>query len=630
MRKYCIKCYCNIIIVNFCNISGLGIPSSADEDEEIQDIRSLLQATPSATVLPDTTTASLEPVASTPTRRSASTPPVVSTPVYVTPSCAGTSKDDFGHISQIDEVATGTSGEAIGAQSQHSSQAEEGEEDDNGDEEPAGIILGSDVVMLGSDVEAVEEPAAEGDDPDASKDDLSDHGTQVVQDEVLLAETGNNKKGNNYDYLITCFGRISKPPKMNKEEMWYLVYQREVCPKTKREHWQGFVQFITKQTYKQANFLLRCGHCSLYSRKGTPLQCKNYCIKAETRLAGTISQEFGFCQPRTKGVNAHAVYHNHMKLAGATDRTLLEDTLCADYMAHKNIHLAAKKHKGQRFCYVVTGDTGTGKSEMMRAVAEAIVVKRGWAVHHQDDDPWWQDYEGQEIAVFNEFDGGYPFTKFKQLVDSDTKALRCKHGSAPSQLRVILICSNQPTCEWYPHQNAKLREPVMRRVSNTWTLTSQGEQLRISLEIMRKIIKDLAADALCAKNPPAFRKEMGERLQQLVDEEMDVIKEAGTHTHIDFVKDFGRGSVGNASTVSNVQQSQEQPSHNMLSPSASMVCVPALMPSISDTSAVFSSMSQSPELVPLTTSALRAHNEVTRHRDHKRAAFPAGIHPQMI
>ena len=73
--------------MNFCNISGLGIPSSADEDEEIQDIRSLLQATPSATVLPDTTTASLEPVASTPTRRSASTPPVVSTPVYVTPSC---------------------------------------------------------------------------------------------------------------------------------------------------------------------------------------------------------------------------------------------------------------------------------------------------------------------------------------------------------------------------------------------------------------------------------------------------------------------------------------------------------------------------------------------------------------
>ena len=87
------------------------------------------------------------------------------------------------------------------------------------------------MVMLGSDVEAVEEPAAEGDDPDASKDDLSDHGTQVVQDEVLLAETGNNKKGNNYDYLITCFGRISKPPKMNKEEMWYLVYQREVCEK---------------------------------------------------------------------------------------------------------------------------------------------------------------------------------------------------------------------------------------------------------------------------------------------------------------------------------------------------------------------------------------------------------------
>ena len=58
-------------------------------------------------------------------------------------------------------------------------------------------------------------------------------------------------------------------------------------------------------------------------------------------------------QPRTKGDNAHAVYLNHLRVAGASDKSLLEDPLCADYMARTKVNLPTKKYYGQRFSYVV-------------------------------------------------------------------------------------------------------------------------------------------------------------------------------------------------------------------------------------------------------------------------------------
>ena len=255
------------------------------------------------------------------------------------------------------------------------SQAEEGEDSDVGDEEPDGESVLTDGVAEATPSDTVEDESA----PNAADDDACVTGSQqVVDGTVVIASTSTAKKGSAYDFIFTCFGGLGNPPKFSKEEMWYLIYQREVCPKTKREHWQGFVQFIARKTYKQGNFYLACGHTSMYSRKGTPAQCRRYCSKEETRLIGTTWVENGFLQPRTRGVNAFAIYTTSQRASGHSEESMLKDTLCADYMARRKVQLSLKTYSGQRLCYVVTGDTGIGKSEMIRQVSKVIAHHKNW------------------------------------------------------------------------------------------------------------------------------------------------------------------------------------------------------------------------------------------------------------
>lgn len=64
------------------------------------------------------------------------------------------------------------------------------------------------------------------------------------------------------------------------------VFQGELCPETKRFHWQGYVRFKTKRGRKAVQALVEypTGHCK--PAKGTPAQNKTYCTKEESRAAG--------------------------------------------------------------------------------------------------------------------------------------------------------------------------------------------------------------------------------------------------------------------------------------------------------------------------------------------------------
>ena len=63
-------------------------------------------------------------------------------------------------------------------------------------------------------------------------------------------------------------------------------------------------------------------------------------------------------------------------------------------------------------CIWYYGKTGTGKSH--RALNNMTVTS-----HYivPNDNGWWDNYEGQETIVFNDFRGGLPFSDLLQLCD---------------------------------------------------------------------------------------------------------------------------------------------------------------------------------------------------------------------
>lgn len=71
----------------------------------------------------------------------------------------------------------------------------------------------------------------------------------------------------------------------------YIVYQREVCPTTKKEHWQGYVEFENGRSL--ASLKKQWPSVHLEPRKGTQTQARKYCMKDESRAPGCIPVEKG-------------------------------------------------------------------------------------------------------------------------------------------------------------------------------------------------------------------------------------------------------------------------------------------------------------------------------------------------
>lgn len=96
---------------------------------------------------------------------------------------------------------------------------------------------------------------------------------------------------------VTCAVFTSykdEEPTWNEVRMRYLVYQRELCPTTDREHWQGYVEFKRNIRTEVGQKLLGDAECHIEKRKAkTGEAAAKYCKKSETSIAVGNYHEFG-------------------------------------------------------------------------------------------------------------------------------------------------------------------------------------------------------------------------------------------------------------------------------------------------------------------------------------------------
>lgn len=72
----------------------------------------------------------------------------------------------------------------------------------------------------------------------------------------------------------------------------YYIYQREICPETKKEHWQGYIEFLKPQYLNRIKEIIGDETAHIEKRKGTQKQAIEYCKKSRTSIINTI-HEFG-------------------------------------------------------------------------------------------------------------------------------------------------------------------------------------------------------------------------------------------------------------------------------------------------------------------------------------------------
>ncbi len=233
--------------------------------------------------------------------------------------------------------------------------------------------------------------------------------------------------------------------------MSYLVFQREVCPETRRSHWQGYCHFKRSQRLASARRLLGSNvHCE--KRQGTVAQAREYCMKEESRAPDEHPQEFGDIGVCGQGTRSDVTSLIAAVKEGKSDADIVDDDdLCVSWFLHyrKVAALRAtvtpeRDHLTRGIC--LWGPTGTGKSTWCRRFDGAY-----W----KDSSKWWDGYTGQSVVILDDFYGDrseISYDEVLRLINPTPLRVQVKGGYAQFQASLVVFTSNEHPRQWYPLQ----------------------------------------------------------------------------------------------------------------------------------------------------------------------------------
>lgn len=89
-----------------------------------------------------------------------------------------------------------------------------------------------------------------------------------------------------------CFTAFKEEPTFNEEYMEYLCYQTEICPETKRKHWQGYAEFKAQLRMNDIKKIFNDEGLHIECRRGTQTEAIIYCKKSDSAIPDSF-KEFG-------------------------------------------------------------------------------------------------------------------------------------------------------------------------------------------------------------------------------------------------------------------------------------------------------------------------------------------------
>lgn len=256
----------------------------------------------------------------------------------------------------------------------------------------------------------------------------------------------------------------------------YLIYQSEIGDDG-REHIQGYV--VLKNRMRATALINICpGHYE--QRRGTHLQAKEYCRKdpssrtSEVFIYGDDSEV-----PQGRGQRTDLLALQKDIDSGKTYVELATDHFGSWLRAEKgirsyrNIKTEHRKYQdGEKPKIVILwGPSGTGKStKAMKEYPGAYWLTKPT---QRTTEILWQDYEGQDTVVFDEFYSWIPYDQLLRICDYYPYVVRMLYGSAKLQAKTFVFTSNMDPLKWY--EKVEDKSAWNRRVQEFGTIIYLGE-----------------------------------------------------------------------------------------------------------------------------------------------------------
>lgn len=260
-------------------------------------------------------------------------------------------------------------------------------------------------------------------------------------------------EGGSKNWSFTINNPLDECAGFVKEKMGYLICGLEVGDKTHTKHIQGYVQMKKRTTRASMKKIWPTAHLEI--ARGSPKQNVTYCSKEGK------SHEHG---ELTKGQGSRSDLDG-IKVLIDSNCSLAEirDAHYGDFIRYqKSIRFDrefVRSHRSEPTeLHIHWGATGTGKSKYCRDhYPEAYWKPFG---------KWWDDYDGQETVVIDEFYGWLPFSVLLRLADWTPLYVPNKGGFAKFTAKRIIITSNADPESWYPGVYPEVKKALLRRVTS--------------------------------------------------------------------------------------------------------------------------------------------------------------------
>jgi len=257
-------------------------------------------------------------------------------------------------------------------------------------------------------------------------------------------------------HCFTSFD-VEHKPLFDESKMSYLVFQRESCPESKREHWQGYVHFLQPVPQKGVARLLQLSSCHAEPRRGSASQAADYCKKSDTFLGDRM--EFGHIP--MQGQRSDLVCFTDGIRAGKSIRELAFDQPQAFVRYHRGLmmfqQLQRAPFRDDIEVHYFHGASGIGKSRHVWTLLRPLYEKGHVYVAKDHTQGWFDGYCGESVVYFEDFRGNFPLDQMLQLIDRYPCSQWIKGASVPILATKFYFTSNMHPSMFYGGDEAWLR-----------------------------------------------------------------------------------------------------------------------------------------------------------------------------
>jgi len=249
-----------------------------------------------------------------------------------------------------------------------------------------------------------------------------------------------------------------------------LVYQIEICPDSGRPHLQGYMECLGQQTMSRIEGLdCFVGRTRLAVRRGTGAQARSYAMKEDTRVDGPW--EYG--EMKEQGKRSDLLEMKDKIDAGMSIKNLWDDNFNSMIRYHRSIReykrIRTPFRSERTLIYIIYGKSGVGKSQL----AKQCFPDAYWKTNNK----WWDDYDGQEAVIWDEFKGQYPYRDLLRILDSTPLTLETKGASCQFTSGIVIFTSNHHPSEWYSDEVTRTEwanSPLNRRIREYGEIVCMG------------------------------------------------------------------------------------------------------------------------------------------------------------